>query len=125
MKAEVTSNTKEKLGDVENLMINPANGRIDFVILGRGGFLDFGEKYIAVPWDKVTATSHKEISLNVSKQQLEAAPRVSKDLADLKDPQFISKVYRYFGESPAVGAAETPGGKSTSGSTAQNSKSSP
>jgi hypothetical protein len=41
----------EKLGKVEGFGIDPEQGRIAYVGLSFGGFLGFGDKWFAVPWE--------------------------------------------------------------------------
>ena len=41
----------EHLGKIEDLMIDLGNGRIAYAVLSFGGFLGFGNKLFAVPWE--------------------------------------------------------------------------
>src|SRR5580698_4486821 len=45
----VENNRGEKLGKIEDLIYDPQNGEIDYVVIGMGGFLGLGEKSYAVP----------------------------------------------------------------------------
>lgn len=40
----------EKIGHVEDIVLNERSDDVVFVVLGFGGFLGLGEKYHAVPW---------------------------------------------------------------------------
>ena len=109
--ANVKSASGENLGDVEDLAINPRTGQIDYLILGRGGFLGIGEKRVPVPWQAVTSATHDEITLNVEKQKLQAAPSMSSDYSTLDNADFLARIDQYYGMSrSATGAAESPGG---------------
>src|SRR5512142_2622489 len=50
MDAEIKSKSGEDLGKMEDVLINPTTGKIDFAVLGRGGFLGIGEKLVPIPW---------------------------------------------------------------------------
>jgi sporulation protein YlmC with PRC-barrel domain len=41
----------EQIGDVEDLVLDLDNTMISYVIVGTGGFLELGEKEVAIPWD--------------------------------------------------------------------------
>ncbi len=68
----------ENLGDISDLVID-VSGKPAHAILGVGGFLGLGEKYVAVPFDALTFTmdtDKKQVArLDVTKAALEAAPR--------------------------------------------------
>lgn len=44
----------EKLGSVEDVMIDKATGRIAYVVLSHGGFLGIGDHYHKLPWEKLS-----------------------------------------------------------------------
>ena len=79
--ANVHSNAGEKLGDVNDLIID-GTGRITGVVVGVGGFLGVGEKNVALAWDAVTVgpddKGRPRLSVNVTRKALdEAAPFVA------------------------------------------------
>ena len=41
----------EQIGDVEDMVLDLDNTMISYVIVGTGGFLELGEKEVAIPWD--------------------------------------------------------------------------
>ena len=41
----------ESLGSVKDLMINLADGTVEYVVVEFGGFLGLGSKYFAIPFD--------------------------------------------------------------------------
>jgi sporulation protein YlmC with PRC-barrel domain len=111
MDAHVKSAAGKDLGDVEDLVINPRLDRIDYIVLGRGGFLGIAEKRVPVPWEAVTSASHKQITLNLSKEKLQAAPSMGTDESKLSNPGFLAQVDQYYGvQRSAMGAAQSPGG---------------
>lgn len=62
----------EELGEIRQLMIDPANGRVLYAVVAMGGFLGLGEKSILVPWRAMeVARDGNSIVLNVSRQVLQ------------------------------------------------------
>lgn len=92
----------EKLGKVEELMIDPSNGRIAYAVLSFGGILGFGEKLFAVPWDALFVdTKNEVVVLDIDKQTLKKAPAFDKDnWPDTNDHGWLVDVYSYYGYRP-------------------------
>src|SRR5215813_1151152 len=55
--ADVENPQGEKLGDIRDIVLDPATGRIRYAVLGSGGFLSLGEKYFAIPWAALTSVA--------------------------------------------------------------------
>src|SRR5688572_29557428 len=51
---EVRNLQDEKLGKIEDLVIDVEVGRVTYAALGVGGFLGLGEKLFAIPWNEFT-----------------------------------------------------------------------
>ncbi|MCB4823568.1 PRC-barrel domain-containing protein [Roseicella aerolata] len=87
---DVRNPKDEYLGSVEDVIVDPNNGQISYVILARGGFLGIGQDYIAVPWQRLQATPNMDMFvLNTSEDALEKAPKV--DLDAFSNPQTYSQ----------------------------------
>jgi sporulation protein YlmC with PRC-barrel domain len=74
--ASVYDNSKNKIGDVSDLVIN-RDGDITTAVIGVGGFLGVSQKDIAVPFKelKITSRNDKEwLALNRTKDQLKSMP---------------------------------------------------
>ncbi len=77
--AEIRNLEDEKLGEIEDLVVNPDQREILYVLASRGGFLGMGEKLIAIPWRGLRFTQDHELYvLDVPEQALEAAPKVDR-----------------------------------------------
>src|SRR3954465_11738901 len=46
----------KRLGEIKDLVVDPTDGGIDYVVLDYGGLLGVGHKYFAVPWKALTFT---------------------------------------------------------------------
>ena len=82
------NNTKgEKLGTVEDLVIGN-DGRVEYLILSSGGFLDIGDKLIPIPWEAVKPGREADtFTVDITKERLAKAPSFGKD----KWPDFASR----------------------------------
>jgi hypothetical protein len=89
----------EKVGSIERVMISKRSGKVSYAILAFGGFLGIGNDHYPVPWAQLTYDKRLEgYRTNISKQQLEDAPRYSSDKDwDWTDPARGRKVYDYYG----------------------------
>ena len=100
---KVVNSKYEDLGEVKDLMIDPVSGNIIYAVLTFGGFLGFGEKYFAIPWEAfyLDTVDKQEIILNVSKEKLEQAPGFDKEnWPAMAQWEFVDKIYRHYGYQP-------------------------
>ena len=68
----------EKIGTIEDVMLEKSSNGIMFAVIGFGGFLGIGEKYHAVPWSLLDYEKHRGgYVVPFAKEQLEAAPAYS------------------------------------------------
>lgn len=76
-KAKVYDNSENKIGDVNDLVVNKNDGTISAAIIGVGGFLGIGEKDVAIPFKDLNVSSREDkdwLVLSQTKDQLKAAP---------------------------------------------------
>lgn len=103
--AEVQSAKGEKLGDVQDLIVNADDGKVNYTIVAFGGVLGFGEKLFAYPMDRFqAATGGSELILNVSEEEMKNAPGFDR----ASWPTFGSGGYRgevekHFGQTAQAG----------------------
>ncbi len=77
---EVRSPQNEALGSVDDLMTNPQTGKIDYVVVARGGIFGIDEKYVPVPWAAFKiAPNLSLLVLGTTEAALGTAPQASKD----------------------------------------------
>lgn len=89
----------EELGRIEELMIDVPSGRIAYAVLSFGGFLGFGDKLFAVPFEALAMDpEHERIRLDVPRERLEQAEGFDKDNPpDFADRRWGEQVYRHYG----------------------------
>lgn len=70
----------ESLGKIDDLVIDPATGRINYAVLSSGSLLGIGGKLFAVSWDALKLQPDgKTFVLDVSKETLESAAGFDKN----------------------------------------------
>lgn len=99
---DVYNRQDEDLGDIKEIMLDMANGRVAYAVLSFGGFLGMGEKLFAVPWSALTLdTVNKRFILDASKERLESAPGFDPDhWPDMADSSWAKEVHDYYGVTP-------------------------
>lgn len=95
----------EKLGSIDDLVINLETGKVAYAALSVGGVLGIGDKLFAVPYSELTFEHGKDgldVVLNVSKERLEAAPGFNKDQwPDFANPEWKNQVESYYRQTQA------------------------
>jgi sporulation protein YlmC with PRC-barrel domain len=98
----VRNKTGEKVGSITDIMIDLPSGRVAYAVLSFGGFLGFGEKLFAIPWEALTLDEdNKWFILDVDKGTLENAPGFDKDnWPDMADASWGTDIHNYYGQKP-------------------------
>ena len=87
----------EKLGSVEDIMIDKTSGRAIYAVMSFGGFLGMGEKHHPLPWTTLKYDAQKAgYVVNLNKKQLEGAPNYDRDAAFNWTPDYGRKVDKYY-----------------------------
>ena len=99
---EVLNRQGEKLGKVEQIMLDVPTGRIAYAVLASGGFLGIGDKLFAIPWRSLTLdTDNKCFILDIAKERLEGAPGFDKDhWPSMADERWAQQLHTYYGVRP-------------------------
>jgi sporulation protein YlmC with PRC-barrel domain len=77
--ANVINLQNEKIGDIDDLLIEADTGHIRFATVSVGGFLGIGSTRVAVPWGAFVITKENnkaKFVLDATKERLEKAPKV-------------------------------------------------
>lgn len=99
---DVYNKDGEDLGDIKEIMIDMASGKVAYAVLSFGGLLGMGDKLFAVPWSALTLdTVNKRFVLDVEKDKLENAPGFDKDQwPDMADTTWSKEIHDYYGVTP-------------------------
>lgn len=94
----------ESLGEIKDLIVDVANERVYYAILGFGGALGLGEKLFAYPVGTFSPSANREhLVLNVEREKLKGAPGFEKNRwPEWGKDRYGSDVNRYFGATVAV-----------------------
>lgn len=77
--SEIRNLEDEKLGEVDDIVLDPEQRGILYVLTSRGGVLGFGEKLVAIRWSDLRATDDHELYvLDVPAKVFEDAPAVDR-----------------------------------------------
>ena len=110
---EVIGSDNQKLGKLDNLVMDLQTGRILYAVIGSGGGGAIGEKKFAitpgifsdiqpVTESKGTFGKGADLHANIDKSKLNGAPQFTKDIdkdGELNKADFVTQVYQYFGEN--------------------------
>lgn len=76
----VFNETGDKIGKVEDIVLDKMSNNIMYAVVGFDGFLKMGEKYHPIPWAQLDYDEDKNgYVVPYSKEDLEAAPAASID----------------------------------------------
>ena len=99
---DVRNAANEKLGDIQDVVLEQETGMIAYAALSFGGFLGMGDKFFAVPWAALKPTAdRKAFTLDLPKERLQKAPGFDKsNWPDLNVHQWGTDVHAYYGVKP-------------------------
>ena len=88
----------DKLGSIEDLVIDKVSGTVRYAVLEFGGFLGMGTDRYPLPWSKLSySTEHDGYVVPLTEAQLEGAPRYDADEQPDYNDDYGRKVYDYYG----------------------------
>jgi sporulation protein YlmC with PRC-barrel domain len=88
----------EKIGRILNFMVNKQSGQVEYVVMSFGGFLGMGEDHYPLPWKKLKyVVDHHGYVVDVTKEQLEKAPKHESGIYPIYDPAYGMMVSSYYG----------------------------
>jgi len=92
----------ERLGKIEDLMIDKVSGRIPYAVLSFGGFLGIGDRYYPLPWPQLRYdTGMGGYVVNLDKRMLDNAPSYAAGATpDWNDDTWGRSVYGYYKTDP-------------------------
>jgi len=97
----VKNSKDEKVGTINELVIDTPTGEIKYAALSVGGFLGIGDRLFAVPWSSMSLKHDAKgafFVLDVDKEKLRNAPGFDKDhWPDVGNPKFGSEIDKYYG----------------------------
>jgi len=92
----------ENLGEIKEVVIDPATGRVAYAVVSFGGFLGMGTKLFAIPFSAFEYdVEENQYMLDISKKRLEAAPGFDADhWPSMSEEKWNRDVYKYYERKP-------------------------
>ena len=88
----------EKLGSVDDIMIDKVSGKAIYAVMSFGGFLGIGEKSHPLPWSTLKYDQSKGgYVVNLDKNMLEKAPTYDRTSDFVWTPDYGRQVDKYYG----------------------------
>jgi sporulation protein YlmC with PRC-barrel domain len=99
---KVVNRVGEKLGQIEELMLDVEKGRVAYAVLSFGGFLGMGDKHFAIPFEALKLDAdHDSFILDVDQEKLKMAPGFEKsNPPKAADRTWGAEIYKYYGYRP-------------------------
>ncbi len=99
---EVRNPHGERLGRVEDLMMDLDSGCIAYAVLSFGGVLGIGDKWFAIPWQALRADPGRDdIVVDIDRDVLAKAPGFDKaNPPDMSDRDWGLEIYAYYQQDP-------------------------
>ena len=96
----------DRIGTVEDLLIDREDQTVRFLQVGAGGFLGFGEHTWLIPIEAVREVDEYHVLVDQSREHVAAAPLYNPHVVQT-DP-YLNDVYEHYGYRPPwVPGAET------------------
>ncbi len=94
---KVYNGSGDKLGSIDDLMIDKRTGHIRYAVLEFGGFLGMGTDRYPIPWDVLRYDTERDgYVIPLDKTTLEKAPRYRLEDAPVYDNDYGSRIDRYY-----------------------------
>lgn len=88
----------DKLGSIDDLMIDKRSGRVRYAVMEFGGFLGMGTDRFPLPWDMLKYDTSKDgYVVPLDKDRLDKAPRYPHESRPDYDEAYGRRVNDYYG----------------------------
>jgi sporulation protein YlmC with PRC-barrel domain len=88
----------EKLGRIENFMVDKVSGRSEYAVMSFGGFLGIGDDHHPIPWDKLSYDTGKGgYVVDLDRDKLTHGPKYRAGEEPAFDRDYDRRVYDYYG----------------------------
>lgn len=88
----------DKLGTIDDLMIDKTSGQVRYAVMEFGGFLGMGTDRYPIPWAALKYDTAREgYVVPLDKATLEGAPKYDDGRVPSYDDQYTTSINRYYG----------------------------
>jgi hypothetical protein len=98
----VFNNGGDRVGEINDLMIDKRSGQVAYAIMSFGGFLGVGNSYHPLPWSLLRYnTNLGGYVVDIKQSQLEDAPSYEAGAEPAwGDPEYERKLHDFYGVTP-------------------------
>jgi sporulation protein YlmC with PRC-barrel domain len=97
----VYNRNDESIGEIHDLAIDPARGRIAYAVLSYGGVMGIKDKLFAVPWSAISMQTSDRYILDLDQTKLKNAPGFDKNnWPNMADVKFAQDVHAFYSQQP-------------------------
>jgi len=107
----VQSSSNEKIGKIQNALVDLKAGRVAFLILNPSDILGTANNLLAVPPNAFTKGTGNNLVTGLDKNALSAAPKYNNNYAELSQPAKAGAIYSYYGKQPWFNPGLSPTGR--------------
>jgi hypothetical protein len=91
----------DHIGAIERILVEKRSGRVSYAVLSFGGFLGVGTEHYPLPWSMLNYDeSLGGYRIDVTKEQLQGAPKYAHDDDSYSAADNGRLVYDYYGVAP-------------------------
>jgi sporulation protein YlmC with PRC-barrel domain len=91
----------EHIGAIKRILLEKRSGKVSYAVLSFGGFLGIGDEHYPLPWSKLNFDPELNgYRVDVTKEQIEGAPKYDGDDDDYLTSDRGRHVYDYYGVAP-------------------------
>jgi len=89
---------KDKLGKIEEIVLDKVSGQVRYAVLSFGGFIGMGTDFYPLPWKSLSfCTSHDAFETQLTEDKLKSAKGFDKDnWPDFADETYSRSVNDYY-----------------------------
>ncbi len=88
----------EKLGRIENFMVDKRSGQAEYAVMSFGGFLGIGDDHHPIPWSKLTYdTDQGGYVVDLDRDKLTNGPKYRAGDEPTYDRDYDRQVHDYYG----------------------------
>jgi sporulation protein YlmC with PRC-barrel domain len=106
----VRNSAGEDLGKIEDVVVDPETGNVQYAVLSFGGVFGLGNKLFPIPWSSLRTSSNRDyVLLDLDKETLRRAPGYDRDsLPNWSDPSWRRSIHEHYGTTARPIVRERP-----------------
>lgn len=96
---DIRNTQNQDLGTIEDVVLNPQTGKVDFVLVGHGGIFGIGQELTPVRWSDLKVTPDGETYvLDVPADTLDSAPKINADTWKQRSSNWAQDVQNWWNQ---------------------------